>query len=107
MGITTDNATSNDKFMDKLSSWMNEYGISFTRNVKHFRCFAHVINLCVKKALQNFDDKLKQVCIYYYLYIYFIVLTVIFLYSYENLLPGFVHPLNDVKNSIMHVKFWK
>jgi hypothetical protein len=79
MGITTDNATNNDKFMDKLTSWIDEYGISFTKDKKHFRCFAHVINLCIKKALQKFDDKLKQVYIYYYLYLYFIILTVIFL----------------------------
>ena len=71
MGITTDNATSNDTFINLLTGWMENHFISFNKTEKHFRCFAHVINLSVRKALQKLENKIKQVCIFsLYLYLY-------------------------------------
>ena len=70
MEITTDNATNNDTFIDSLADWMEEHFISFNTTEKHFRCFAHVLNLSVHKALKKLDSKLKKVyivnCIYYF-----------------------------------------
>ncbi|GES89785.1 zinc finger BED domain-containing protein RICESLEEPER 2-like [Rhizophagus clarus] len=54
MGITTDNASNNLTFVDALAKENN----SFQKD-NHFRCFAHVINLCVQDALKELDDKLK------------------------------------------------
>lgn len=74
MGITTDNATSNDTFINLLTNWMDCHGVPFNKTEKHFRCFAHIINLSVRKALQKLENKIKQVCIsdlYLYLYMYF------------------------------------
>ena len=61
MGITTDNATNNDTFIDSLADWMDDHFISFNTTEKHFRCFAHVLNLSVQKALKKLDSRLKKV----------------------------------------------
>lgn len=79
MGITTDNATSNGAFINLLANWMDNNGISFNKTEKHFRCFAHIINLSVRKALQKLENKIKQVRILIYIYIY-IFLIYIFIY---------------------------
>ncbi|GES82328.1 zinc finger BED domain-containing protein RICESLEEPER 2-like [Rhizophagus clarus] len=55
MGITTDNASNNLTFVDALAKENN----SFQKD-NHFRCFAHVINLCVQDALKELDDKLSR-----------------------------------------------
>jgi hypothetical protein len=52
MGITTDNASNNLTFIDTLS----KENPSFQKE-NHFRCFAHVINLCVQDALKDLDDR--------------------------------------------------
>ena len=79
MGITVDNATSNDTFIDYLTNWMHELGISSIKNEIHFRCFAHILNLSVRKALQKLDNKIKQVCIAnIYLYFYFYIINCYF-----------------------------
>jgi hypothetical protein len=70
MGITTDNATNNDTFIHSLAYWMQEQDIFFDEIEKHYRCFAHVINLSVHKALKKLDNKLKQVYIIVLFYIY-------------------------------------
>jgi hypothetical protein len=71
MGITTDNATSNGTFINLLANWMDGYRISFNKTEKHFRCFVHIINLSVRKALQKLENKIKRVCIFnLYLYLY-------------------------------------
>jgi hypothetical protein len=57
MGITTDNASNNIKFIEELSKDEN---ILFD-NDNHFRCFAHVINLSVQSALDPLKDNLSQV----------------------------------------------
>ncbi|KAJ1552838.1 hypothetical protein HK096_010242, partial [Nowakowskiella sp. JEL0078] len=48
MGITCDNASNNDKFIEILLE-RNEHFFDFN----HFRCFAHVINLAVQEAYYN------------------------------------------------------
>jgi hypothetical protein len=60
MGITTDNASNNNTFIESLSEWMNEENIFFNNN-NHFRCFAHVINLSVQVALNSLKNNLDQV----------------------------------------------
>ena len=98
MGITTDNATNNITFINLLASWMDGFGIPFDEDEKHFRCFAHAINLGVHKALQKLDAKIKQVCIANLYSIYILLIIVFFIYSYENLLLEFGHLLNVVKD---------
>ena len=61
MGITTNNATNNDTFINSLVNWMDDNFISFDTTEKHFCCFAHVLNLSVQKALKKLDSKLKKV----------------------------------------------
>ncbi|GET64700.1 zinc finger BED domain-containing protein RICESLEEPER 2-like [Rhizophagus irregularis DAOM 181602=DAOM 197198] len=57
MGITTDNAANNLTFIDALAK-----NNSFFQKENHFRCFAHVINLCVQDILKELDDRfLSQV----------------------------------------------
>lgn len=80
MGITTDNATNNDTFINLLADWMYESNIPFEKEEKHFRCFAHIINLSVHKALQKLENKIKQVCIFY-LYFYLYITNLVFLYT--------------------------
>ena len=76
MGITTDNATSNDKFINLLANWAveQEHDISFNKTDNHFRCFAHIINLSVQKALNVLESRLKQVSIAS-LYLYFYIVN--------------------------------
>jgi hypothetical protein len=64
MGITTDNASNNLAFINLLVEWGKTQGISLNITDNHFRCFAHIINLCVQKALKVLDDKLKQVSLF-------------------------------------------
>lgn len=45
-GINVDNATSNDKF---IQIYADEHGFS---KEWHLRCFAHVLNLCVKRVVE-------------------------------------------------------
>jgi hypothetical protein len=52
MGITTDNASNNLTFIDALA----KENIFFQKE-NHFRCFAHVINLCVQDILKELDNK--------------------------------------------------
>ncbi|CAB4377007.1 unnamed protein product [Rhizophagus irregularis] len=52
MGITTDNAANNLTFIDALAK-----DNSFFQKENHFRCFAHVINLCVQDILKELDDR--------------------------------------------------
>jgi hypothetical protein len=61
MGITTDNASNNLSFINLLVEWGKTQDISFDATENYFRYFAHIINLCIQKALKVLDDKLKQV----------------------------------------------
>ena len=61
MGITTDNMTNNDTFINLLADWMDDNFISFDTTEKHFYCFAHVLNLSVQKTLKKLDNRLKKV----------------------------------------------
>lgn len=72
MGITSDNATNNDTFIDSLADWMEDNFISFNTTEKHFRCFAHVLNLSVQKALKKLDSRLKKVLL--------LIVFIIFIY---------------------------
>jgi len=72
MGITTDNATNNNTFINSLADWMKDNFISFNTIEKHFRCFAHVLNLSVQKALKKLDSRLKKVLL--------LIVFIIFIY---------------------------
>jgi len=72
MGIMTDNATNNDTFIDSLTYWMEDNFISFDTTEKHFRCFAHVLNLSVQKALKKLDGRLKKILL--------LIVFIIFIY---------------------------
>ena len=61
IGITTDNVTNNNTFINSLADWIEDNFISFDTTEKHFRCFAHVLNLSVQKALKKLDSRLKKV----------------------------------------------
>ena len=39
--------------LNKLSILLQEKNINFDPNNQHVRCFAHIINLAAKKALEN------------------------------------------------------
>ena len=78
MEITTDNASNNLTFIDTLSK---ENG-SFQKE-NHFRCFAHVINLCVQDALEELNNQfLSQVRIILFIIINKIVKYIILLNKY-------------------------
>ena len=72
MGIMTDNATNNDTFINSLADWMENNFISFDITEKHFRCFAHVLNLSVQKALKKLNGRLKKVLL--------LIVFIIFIY---------------------------
>ena len=71
MGITTDNATNNDKFMDKLTSWMDEYGILLSR-MRNIFVVLPMLSTCVSKRLyKNLMTNLnKYIHVYIIIYIY-------------------------------------
>ena len=50
MGITCNNATNNDKIVNKLAKALPDWTIS-----KCTHCFAHIINLIAKLLLKQFD----------------------------------------------------
>ncbi|XP_057373479.1 uncharacterized protein LOC130694417 [Daphnia carinata] len=52
LAITTDNATSNQTFMDHIIQWTKDNSHPFNKD-SWIRCFAHIINLCVKCALED------------------------------------------------------
>jgi hypothetical protein len=70
MKITTDNATNNSRFINLLADWMQDNNIFFESYNKNFRCFAHIINISIQKALKNLDGVIKQVCVTNLLYFY-------------------------------------
>jgi hypothetical protein len=71
MGITTDNAANNNRFISLLAGEMDDHNIFFDDTERHIRCFAHIINLSIQKALKKLDEIIKQV---------YIVIIFIFLY---------------------------
>lgn len=56
ISITTDNEASNIKFMQLLMLFNNDY-----EDVKHFRCFAHVLNLSVKNGLKHIEEPISAI----------------------------------------------
>ena len=60
MGITLDNATNNNTFIQLLSNWSISKSLFFSKDF-HFRCFAHVINLGVQAALTCLNTELPKV----------------------------------------------
>lgn len=53
MGVICDNASNNDAFVDELV----QRNPNFHKD-NHFRCFAHVVNLAVKAALDVADTEI-------------------------------------------------
>jgi len=76
MGIITNNATSNDRFINLLANWTveQEHNIFFNKTENYFCCFAHIINLSIQKALDVLKSRLEQVCIVN-LYLYFYIIN--------------------------------
>ena len=60
MGITLDNASNNNTFINLLANWSIENSLDFDSKF-HFRCFAHVINLVVQEALSYLDKEISKV----------------------------------------------
>lgn len=60
MGITLDNASNNNSFIQALSTWSITKSLFFKKDF-HFRCFAHVINLGVQEALTCLDKEIAKV----------------------------------------------
>jgi len=58
MGITLDNASNNNTFINLLANWSIENSLDFDST---FRCFAHVINLVVQEALSCLDKEISKV----------------------------------------------
>ena len=56
LGITLDNASNNDSFIEELSFGS---GTSF-KSFHHIRCFAHVLNLGIQAALDILNDELAS-----------------------------------------------
>jgi hypothetical protein len=52
LAVTTDNASNNDTFLERLESICKQRGISFTKEDNHVRCMAHVINLAAQAFLK-------------------------------------------------------
>lgn len=75
MGITTDNASNNLSFINLLAEWGKTQAIFFDASDNHFRCFAHIINLAVQKALDILGIKLKKASTILK-YMFFIIFTV-------------------------------
>lgn len=52
-GITVDNASVNNTFFDELSDLLKAEGVNdFDKELQHFRCLAHIINLGAKDTLK-------------------------------------------------------
>ncbi|KAI9556097.1 hypothetical protein GHT06_018669 [Daphnia sinensis] len=57
--ITTDNASSNSTFVQRLTDYCDSNGLDFKLD-NWIRCLAHVINLSVKEALKHFKPLLAK-----------------------------------------------
>lgn len=51
-GITIDNVSSNTTFVKELKKILFTAGIEFDEVYQHFKCFAHIFNLCVQDILK-------------------------------------------------------
>lgn len=60
LAITTDKATSDQTFIDHIIQWTKDTSRPFNKD-SWIRCFAHIINLCVKCALENMFALLQKV----------------------------------------------
>ncbi|CAB4385608.1 unnamed protein product [Rhizophagus irregularis] len=57
-GITLDNASNNQIFINELSKWADQNHIIFN-NENYFRCFTHTINIGVQEFLKYLDQELS------------------------------------------------
>jgi hypothetical protein len=60
LSITTDNASSNETFIDEIVRLTRDCDTPFDKDM-WIRCFAHVLNICVKKILEVIDELLQKV----------------------------------------------
>ena len=60
LSITTDNASSNETFIDEIVRLTRDSDTPFDIDM-WIRCFAHILNLCVKKILEVIDELLQKV----------------------------------------------
>ena len=66
LAITTDNASSNETFIDHIVHLTKNNSRPFEKE-RWIRCFAHVINLCVRSALECMFTLIEKVTINDYL----------------------------------------
>ena len=57
-GVTLDNASNNQVFINELSRWANENYVIFNKE-NHFRCFAYTINISIQEFLKELDQELS------------------------------------------------
>lgn len=62
-GITVDNAANNTTFIKELKELLKKKNIDFDVEDSHFKCFPHILNLCVQDVLQllNCDANVEQI----------------------------------------------
>lgn len=53
LGVTVDNATNNDTFMDGLEKYGITVGTHISSKENRIRCMAHILNLCVQDILST------------------------------------------------------
>ena len=59
LAITTDNASSNETFINHIVYFKSGASRPFTKD-RWVRCFAHIINLCVKSALEPMSQLIDK-----------------------------------------------
>jgi len=57
LGITTDNASSNDSMTRELQSTLEASGIEWPALMNHIPCMAHVIQLALGAFMSSLGDK--------------------------------------------------
>jgi hypothetical protein len=55
LSVTCDNASCNDVMVEELAKKVPDFSI-----VNHTRCFLHIVNLCAKSIIKQFDVPKKQ-----------------------------------------------
>lgn len=58
--VTTDNASSNAKFIEELCKLTKNYGAPFEEG-KWIRCFAHIIHLAAQDSIEYIEEDVKKV----------------------------------------------
>ena len=59
-GITVDNASANETFMENLGVLMEKENFTFNHEDQHFRCYAHILNLAVQDILKLINTPVEE-----------------------------------------------